>query len=64
MAERLSLRACMAAHLPVATCAVHVMRCVWTELIRFDPQAVVHVDRGDSYVRMYGEAQGTMSWIE
>ncbi|MGZ0085386.1 hypothetical protein ACWNXI_07340 [Caldibacillus thermoamylovorans] len=60
VAERLSLRACMAAHLPAATFAVHVMRCVRTELIRFDRQAVVHVDRGDGYVHLYGEAQGTM----
>ncbi|KYD29014.1 hypothetical protein B4113_2637 [Geobacillus sp. B4113_201601] len=36
MAERLSLRACMAAHVVAATFPVHVMRCVRTELIRFD----------------------------
>lgn len=57
--EAVSLRACMAAHLPAAAFAVCVMRCVQAELIRFDPKAAVHVDRGDGYVHLYGEAQGT-----
>ncbi|MEC5188720.1 hypothetical protein GGQ77_002488 [Geobacillus thermodenitrificans] len=60
MAERFSIRACMAAHLPAAAFAVHVMRCVRAELIQFDSQAVVHVDREDGYVHLYGEAQGTI----
>ncbi|KAF0995519.1 hypothetical protein [Geobacillus sp. TFV-3] len=59
MAELYSLRACMVSHLPAAAFAVHVMRCVQAELIRFDPQAAVHVDRGDGYVHLYGKAQGT-----
>ncbi|WP_033024386.1 hypothetical protein [Geobacillus thermocatenulatus] len=49
----------MAAHLRAAAFAVHVMRCVQAELIRFDPKAAVHVDRGGKYIHLYGEAQGT-----
>ena len=45
--EAVSLRACMAAHLPAAAFAVCVMRCVQAELIRFDSKAAVHVDRPD-----------------
>lgn len=60
MAEAVSLRACMAAHLPAAAFAVHVMRCVQAELVRFDPGAAVHVDRGDGYVHLYGEAQNVV----
>ncbi|AGT31673.1 hypothetical protein M493_06910 [Geobacillus genomosp. 3] len=59
MAERYSLRDCMAAHLPAAAFAVHVMRCVQAELIRLDPQAVAHVDRGGKYIHLYGEVRGT-----
>ncbi|ADU93742.1 hypothetical protein [Geobacillus sp. Y412MC52] len=58
MAEPYSLRACMAAHFSVAAFAVHVMRCVQAELIRFDPKAAVHVDRGEGYSHLYGSAQG------
>ncbi|MES0854634.1 hypothetical protein ABS784_00100 [Geobacillus sp. G4] len=59
MAELYSLRACMVSHLPAAAFAVHVMRCVQAELIQLDPQAVVHVDRGDGYSHLYGEMQAT-----
>ncbi|RLQ09797.1 hypothetical protein [Geobacillus stearothermophilus] len=37
--EAVSLRACMAAHLPAAAFSVCVMRCVQAELIRFDSKA-------------------------
>gem|GEM_PF-798694 len=59
MKRDMSIRACMAAHLRAAAFAVHVMRCVQAELIRFDPEAAVYVDRGGGYTHLYGKAQGT-----